>query len=239
MVERSDETTEPDVVVDEVPVESTTAHSVAVEGPVTAHNLWSHQHAHPYILSFKMFKHFSPQWLTWEEETLPVVVRTAFACELSELNLHKLQAMRALHVSDAFWEQYEIFTFCAKALTGTVPNFDVMQIITLPEAAIAIDIAAEVRDDIPYSDEVVAMLRALFDYEGVYYTPDPFKFVKLDEHAFLDTVILEDKFASHVRTGKLPDPNTVEDVQVNKLAEIYAMRMVMRARLDAQKALLK
>lgn len=224
-------------------VEETIAHdpehdTVHVEDPggVTAANIWRHPDAHPVVLDLLLIRRFGPEWLLLEPETLQVRIPEEFKTQsLSDLNLSKLQACKTLHVSQSFWERWEVFVWSTMTLNGEFPDFEMMQVPTVPQTLVAADIAMRIRDDVPWSPEVTVYLETLWRHEGVLLPLPPLDFLKIKTD---DLDVNMESIRSRWPTVRGEDnlilKGTVEDEQLRRLLEANDYLEMSRRHLRTQ-----
>jgi hypothetical protein len=138
-------------------------------------SLFSHPDTHPVVLDLTLIKHFQLEWLTWLPETLFSEIEKTFSTSIAEVNRLKILATQTLHVTDAFWDQWEIFEKTIAALNGVVPLPRVLQPPDLSFLLAGVDMADQVRSE-SYGEEVARYCAAVFLHEGVHYAPEPLEF---------------------------------------------------------------
>jgi len=126
-------------------------------------------------LDLVLLKNFELEWLTWLPDTLFHEIELTFTTSIAEVNKLKILAAQTLHVTDVFWEKWEIFEKTIWALNGLVPRVDVMQPPDLPILMAGVDMANSIRQE-TYGDEVARYCAAVFLYENVFYAPEPLHF---------------------------------------------------------------
>ena len=215
---------------------TTTAPVVA--GGVTASNIWRHPDAHPIVLDLLLLRAYGPDWLLWEAETLQHLVPQDFKTQVfSDLNISKVQALKTLHLVDTYWQQWEVFLWCTMPFNAEFPNFEVMQIPTLAQCLVSIDIANRVRDDVQWSPEVSGYLEAVYRHDGVLLPLPPADFVHIDTDV-VDVAELK-KLSDEARvSGKIPQGDTVIDEQVRRVQIVNGFLNESRSRLSTQLELL-
>lgn len=232
------------VTAEEETVGDVAEEASADEAPVTAvtkANLFQHPEAHPYVLNMALLQQYGPEWMEWENETLEIQVPRDFSSpSLSDLNLHKLNAMKTLHVVDTFWRKWEVFSLCTATLNGLFPDFEVMHVPTVGECAVAVDIAAYVREDVPWSDEVKAYLSAVHEHDGVFCTVPPLDFVEVDSEEYpVECSIVTKLWPAVRKTRKPPSVETPEAEQLRRLLDVEDELQEHRAKLKQQMGLLR
>lgn len=216
---------------DSVPVET----RVVDVTTVTRSNLWHHPDAHPVAIDLILFRSYGPQFLEWETDMLRRVVAEDFRSSLSELNLAKIQAVKALHLVDTYWDDWEVFLWCSMALNGVFPNFAVMQAPTAAQCLVSVDIANHLRDDMPWSDEVKAFVEVSFRHDGVFRPVAPVNFITIQCEADLANFKDIDARWPKVRdTRTVPRGETIEDEQLRRMLTAHTYLEESRARLRHQ-----
>lgn len=200
-------------------------------GTVTVLNFFRHPQAHPLVLDLCLLKKYGPDFLTWEPETLEIRVPQDFrTTEVSDLNMAKIQACRTIHLVDTFWDRWEVFCWVTAALNGHFPDFDALQVPTVSQAAIAVNTAQQMRDDVPWSSEVKTFLAQVFRFEGIFFPIPPLDFVPVETDGF----VVDPKELGFAWLGR-KKPTDEETVLNEQLRRLYAVQ----AHLDDNRALLR
>ncbi len=142
---------------------------------ISPKGIFSNPDAHPYVLDLILLKHFNLDWLSWLPETLFKEIETTFKSSVAEVNKIKILAIQTLHVTDMFWEQWELFEKVLWALNGHVPIITSIQPPDLPLLYAGVSIADSIRKE-TYSDEISRYCAAVFLNENVFYAPPPLEF---------------------------------------------------------------
>lgn len=189
------------------------------ESAVTVSNLFRHHDAHPVVLDLCLLRKYGPEWYGWESETLQLRIPQDFRVkEVSDLVLSKIQAVRTLHVVDTFWTRWEVFGWCAMPFSGIFPDFEVMQVPTVAECMVAVDIANQIRNDVAWSSEVKAYLESVHRHDGVFVPQPPLDFVKLDVSAFpIDVSDIRKLWPAVIQSDKMPTAQTVTAEQLRRM----------------------
>jgi hypothetical protein len=145
--------------------------------PVTSKNLFSNPDTHPYVLDLALLRQFQFGWFGWLPETLFFEIEQTFKTSIAEVNRLKILAVQSMHVTDAFWEQWEIFEKTLGALNGTVPRLDVMQPPDASFLLAGVDMANAIRKE-EFSDEIGRYVAACLLFEHITYAPPPLEFAK-------------------------------------------------------------
>ncbi len=142
---------------------------------LTSRSVFSHPEAHPVALDLVLLKNFELEWLQWMPDTLFSEIEKTFTTSIAEVNRLKILAAQTLHVTDAYWENWEIFEKVLWALNGQVPRAGVIQPPDLPILMSGVDIADGIRNE-TYGEEVARYCAAVFLHENVFYAPEPLDF---------------------------------------------------------------
>lgn len=203
-------------------------------GSVTVLNFFRHPDAHPLVLDLCLLKKYGPDFLVWEPETLELRIPQDFrTTEVSDLTLAKIQACRTLHLVDTYWERWEVFTWVTAALNGHFPDFENVQVPTVAQAAIAVSIANQIREDVEWSSEVKAFLSSVFRFEGIFHPIEPLDFVELDTDGLVVDAEEVARLWPAVRDARrAPAEETVTNEQLRRL-------LLVQTALDENRSLLR
>lgn len=223
---------EVDGAEDSAPVEAPAANASAV----TAANLWHHPDAHPVVLDLVLFKHYGPQFLAWEAESLKRAISEDFRTSgVSELNLAKIQAVKTLHLVDSYWEDWEVFLWCTMSLNGVFPDFSTMQAPSAAQCLVSVDTANHLRDDMPWSDELKAFLEVCFRHDGVLVRVEPVNFITMNvDSTIANFKSIEERWPKVRDTRRAPSAETPEDEQLRRMLTAFGYLEESRARLRHQ-----
>lgn len=142
---------------------------------LTSKSVFSHPEAHPAALDLVLLRHFNLEWLQWLPDTLFFEIEKTFSTSIAEVNKLKILAAQTLHVTDVFWENWEIFEKVIWSLNGQVPRVDVLQPPDLSILMAGVDMANDItRHD--FGEEVARYCAAVFLHENVFYAPEPLSF---------------------------------------------------------------
>lgn len=166
----------------EVPPPAPEPSSTATSSPqtpapksLTSKSVFSHPEAHPVALDVVLLKHFELEWLTWLPDTLFHEIELTFNTSIAEVNKLKILAAQTLHVTDACWEEWEIFEKTIWALNGMVPRVDTIQPPDLPMLFNGVKCINDIRQE-SFGEEVSRYCATVFLYEHVHYAPEPMEF---------------------------------------------------------------
>lgn len=142
---------------------------------LTSKSVFSHPEAHPLALDVVLLKHFELEWLTWLPDTLFHEIELTFNTSVAEVNKLKILAAQTLHVTDASWEQWEIFEKTIWALNGMIPRIDIIQPPDLPMLFNGVETINSIRQE-TFGEQVSRYCAAVFLSEHVHYAPEPMAF---------------------------------------------------------------
>lgn len=202
----------------------------------TTINLFQHPSAHPLILDLALLKKYGPEWLTWAVETLlwrvPQDFRTA---TISDLNLGKIQAVKTLHYVDDFWTRWEIFNWCTAPFNNLFADFKSMQVPSVAQMAVAVDVASRIRSNVPWSDELKAFMATNCQFEGVFYPPEILRFLDVKattEFVDLDKIGLE--WPAVMASDQMPTADTIVAEQLRRTLAVHRFLKESQERLTTQ-----
>lgn len=203
-------------------------------------NLFQHPDAHPYVLDLALLKKYGPEWMEWEVEVLELRIPSDFPTKsVSDLNLEKLQAMKTLHYVDGFWQSWEVFISCVMPLNGLFPDFEIMQIPTVAQCAVAVDIANRVRDDVAWTDEMKAYLEVVHKFDGIFCAIQPLDFVTIDSEDYpVDCKEVSMLWPAVRKIMKPPTGDTSTAEQLRRLLVVHESLEEHRVHLQSQLPLL-
>jgi hypothetical protein len=207
--------------------------------PALPSSLFQSVDAHPYVLDLILLRKYGPEWLEWELFTLTTTVQNDFGSTLSEINLQKLQAVRALHLANGFWRSWEVFSPVCAALNAAVPDFDVVQVPTVSQCAVAVEIAKRIRTDVEWSDEMKTYFEVVHKFDGIFLAIEPLDFITVDVEDYpVDLADIVKRWPEVRRTEVPPQGMNVTDEQLRRLLVIHETLKESRADLRSQLALL-
>jgi hypothetical protein len=237
-------TDDPDPVIIDVPEENVEASLIYKEeapSAVTIRNIFRHPETHPLVLDLLLIKKYGEEWLKWEHETIEHNVPSDFGVDrVSDINMAKINAMKTLHLVDTFWERWEVFVWCTMALNATFPDFIYMQVPTVEQASIAVDIANRVRSDVSWGLEVSSFLTTIHLHEGILVPQPPLGFVAIDAEEFpVDVAKVKTSWSSVRASRKAPAEATPEAEQLRRMLLVLETLEHSRAQLKQQLVVLK
>jgi hypothetical protein len=203
---------------------------------VTPQNVFRHPDTHPIVLDLLLINKYGPEWMGWSPETLELRIPGDFKTpSLSELNFSKILAVSTLHLVDTFWQRWEIFNWCAMTFNGVLPNFEVMQVPTVAQVLVAVDIANRVRTDMDWTQEVKAFISTVYRHDDIFLPIPPADFVKIDVEGYDINVVEIAKQWPEVRaSGKAPSDESVTAEQLRRLLLVHTFLEESRSQLRQQ-----
>ena len=215
--------------------------TIVVEGTeksakVTTINLYQQPEAHPVVLDLILLKKYGVEWLHWDVETLIWRVPQDFnTTGISDLNLNKIQAMKALHLNDNYWLQWEVFNWCTQPLNNMFPNFEVMQVPSTAQMLVSVSIAADVRADVAWSEEVKTFIEQACKFDGIFCPQAPLDFVQpIPDNDLLDCEVVRDKWPEVKRTDTMPTGDTILAEQLRRMLDAQRFLLADRQRMQDQ-----
>jgi hypothetical protein len=205
--------------------------------PVTARNIFQHPETHPVMLDLLLLRKYGPEWMTWEPETVEWRIPQDFGGQnISDINMHKVQAVKTLHFNDRFWEAWEVFTWCCMALNGIPPDFEVMQVPTVAQCMIAVDIANRIRQDVEFDEEINDFVEQVQMHDGIFCPIEPLQWVTMDdvEDYPVDCAEVMKRWPDVRKSGRAPTGDTVTDEQLRRMLDVRESLEESRAELRAQ-----
>lgn len=142
---------------------------------VTPSNLVANPEAHPIILDLALIKELGVDWFSWLPDTVFHEVERTFKRSIAEVNKLKIMACMTLHVTDTFWDRWEVFEKVVQGLLGNVSRTDLVHPPTLGQLLSAVTIANTLRVE-NFSDEVSRYCASVFLFNDVIYAPPPLDF---------------------------------------------------------------
>lgn len=206
----------------------------------TFSNLFEHPEAHPYVLDLALLKKYGPEWFEWERETLELRVPMDFkTARISDLNFEKLQAVKTLHYVDGFWQSWQVFVACTMALNRLFSDFNVMQVPTAAQCAVAVDNANRIRSDVAWTDELKRYVGTVCKFDGIFCPVEPIDFAEVDvgNHP-VDCEEIRRLWPDVRRTGKPPSEESVTAEQLRRMLLIHEAVQEDHERLRNQLPLL-
>lgn len=203
---------------------------------VSSTNLFRNVEAHPLALDLLLLKRYGIEWLGWEHETLMSRIQQDFHTPtVADVNLEKLQACRAVHLVDDFWQRWEVFLPCCSAFNGTFADFQSMQVPDVAECMVATDVANRIRNDVPWSSEMQGYLSVVHRHGGQLCPIPPLESIVVDTEGLpIDCQDVRARWPSVRASGRAPGGDTPEDEQLRRMLGSWLYLESMRKRLTDQ-----
>jgi len=145
---------------------------------------------------------YKADWLDWLPE---VTDQTLFGEEKSEILSNKIQAIRACLTTDTPWQEWHVFENVGKAFNHQVPNFVIIQPLTLGECITTMDTMSKLRPEEPFSEEVLSYVASVAANNDYVYLPEELLVGKAQE--MLDGFIFDKDLSLKTKAawGKIKD----------------------------------
>lgn len=161
--------------------------------PISSKNIWVHHDTHPVVFDVSLLKQYGTDWFVWEAETLWKEIKEDFHIpSISDHSKAKIQAIKTLHITEAFWERWEFFCWINQALNNNISDWLVLQKPSLAQLFNTADISSMVRQGEQFSVEVKGFMAAAVVDEGVFYTPHPIEFCQEEVTNLLNELNIPD-----------------------------------------------
>lgn len=123
-----------------------------------------------------LIRKYDKDWFEWEPETLWQTIEKDFKQTPSVLTKNKINAIKTILLTDAFWKEWNIFEKVVLAFNDHIPNFYSVEVPSPGEISWAVREANFVRPGVPWSDEVVVYVQRVCKDAGLVYYPDNLQF---------------------------------------------------------------
>jgi len=140
--------------------------------PGLPRSFFAHPDSHPVVLDYAMLRTFGPEWLGWDGPVIRVEIEHEAGNPVSDHNMEKLQAVRAIHVSEQPYLEWHVFEKVIQALNNNMPEFKVVQACTPAQLLAGVNIMHQVRRS-DFDDEVLRYIGACFLNNDLTYCPPP------------------------------------------------------------------
>lgn len=199
-------------------------------------NLFQHPDSHPVVLDLALLKKYGPEWMLWEPETLAWRVPQDFhTAGISELNAHKIEAMKTLHFVDSYWQRWEVFNWVTHPLSGLYPDFEILQAPSVAQMMVSVDIASRVRTDVEWTQEVKDFMTQACRFDGIFCPPEPLDFLERgSNHGLVDCAEISKRWPAVLASGKPPEPTSVVSEQLCRMLDVHMFLDKSRKRLQSQ-----
>lgn len=213
----------------------------AVPAKITINNVFQHPNSHPLLLDLLLIKKFGTEWIEWDPDAVHIVIKKVFGVVPSSLAIHKICAMKTLHLVDSYWKRWEVFLPVTMSLNSIEPNFEILQVPTICQTAVSVDIASFVRKDVEWSDEIKSFVGVIVKHDHFYQPPEILSFCKLQSDPLDADLIsrVETAFKEIKTKNKTDEVNEVVEQQAQLLLMVTNYVLGYRKRLKEQLHLLK
>lgn len=126
---------------------------------------------HVLPLSMLLTEALGPEFLGWTSEALREECEDRWG-KIGVLTWERIQALRVLHIHDAYWKEWEVFEKITAAIIGEAPIFNLVQPPEAEEIAVSLSVAAKV-DRHEFDDDVKAYIVSACLNDGLWYYEDP------------------------------------------------------------------
>lgn len=180
-----------------------------------------------------------PSYLNWTSEALKSECEERWG-QLGVVTWERIQALRILHLHDAFWKEWEVFEKITAAILGEAPIFSLVQPPEAEEIAVALSVAKKIDATHAYDDDVRSYIAASCLNDGLWYLESPLEEVAAAEIADFDNRrgISRDygKVAEELKkSDKLQDDmNDPIIVQANRVRDVRYVLRQYDAAVDRQ-----
>ena len=161
----------------------------------------------PIRLKNFLVDNYKADWLEW----LPAVIdKEVMGKQKSEILSNKIQAIRVCLNTDTPWLQWHVFEDVGKALNHQVPDFTLVQPLTLGECLTTMDTMKKLRSEEEFSSEVLAYIASIAANNDYVYLPSEWEVGKAQPilRGFIHDASLELKVER--AWGKLSDKKLLE-----------------------------
>jgi len=178
---------------------------------------------HLLVLDILCLRELGPEFITYEPETLFSEMRRRFG-KLGRVTSEKLLACQVLHSNNLYWTEWEAFEKVTASISGEVAIFSYVQPPDPEEAAVSLTTAGQFADH-EYSDEVLRYLASVCLHSGLFYLEGPLAVALPQVQEYVAGRGIEVNYSTVAdllrrTTSMFPDPDSVEEVQVNKVLSI-------------------
>jgi len=231
----SGDPTEAIETVDSAPEVGTSGAPVLVS-KVNLQNIFRHPDAHPIALDLLLLQKFGPEWMGWEPEAIELRIMADFKTPtVSEVNLAKILSVSTLHLVDTYWQRWEVFNWMTAAFNGVPPDFDILQVPTVAQVLVSVDVANRIRNDLEWSPEVKAFVISVYKHDGILMPLPPADFVSLEAEDYpVDLMKVLQKWPEVRAFEKAPTEESPEAEQLRRLLLVHQYLEESRAHLRQQ-----
>lgn len=149
-----------------------------------------------------LMEHYKTEWIDWLPETIK---KTILNGESNEIIENKIQALATCLSTDTPWLEWHIFENVGKAFNHQVPNFGLLQPLSLGECWVTMKTMEYMRDE-DWSNEVLLYVATVAYTNNYVYLPEESELAPVQEH--LDSFganVLDLKMKTAESWGKIRD----------------------------------
>jgi len=143
------------------------------------------QGLHLITLSVLLLDLLGPEYLFWTSEALREELQERYG-KIGVVTWERVQALRILHVHDAYWQEWEVFEKVTAAICGEPPIFSLVQPQEAEEVFISLSTASRI-DQHDFDEDVRSYMVAACLNDGLWYFEEPVAAVGSSELVELDT----------------------------------------------------
>ena len=178
---------------------------------------------HLLTLDVLCLKELGPEFIGYEPEALLEEMTRSFG-PIGKLTSERLQACQVMHANDLFWTEWEVFEKVTNSIAGEIAIFSYTQPPDPEEIAVSLVTAAQFKGR-PCSSEVYRYIAACCQFDGLFYLDGPLDAASPALSEYFASNNIEPDYAAVadlLRRTSVPfsDPDSVEEVQVNKVLSI-------------------
>lgn len=155
-----------------------------------------------------LLKEYNTEWLDWVPENLDHYLLRG---QKSDIISNKAQALRVCLGTDTPWREWHIFENVGKAFNHQVPNFYMLQPLSLGECETTLRTMRDLRSDEEFTDEIYLYVASVAFTEHYTYLPSEWEIGKAQPH--LDQMVFD-------RELKIRAMDAWERVKSKKLLEV-------------------
>lgn len=218
--------------------------------PITKRNLFVHHDTHPVVFDVALMGKYGTDWFVWEADTLWREIMEDF--KVPSIHDHakaKIQAVKTLHISEAYWTDWEPFSWITQAVNNNIPDWLTMQKPSVGQLMNSVDVATMVRAGEDFAPEVKDFVAACMLEDNVLYAPDVIGFCQeaieryardrdVEDYALIVKQVQEKYRQACGNPSTVKFEENVVDVQVAKLKVAWDYLSRRRAQLKEQLLLL-
>lgn len=123
---------------------------------------------HVLPLSVLLLDALGAGYLNWSSEALRAECEERWG-KIGVVTWERIQALRIMHLHDAFWQEWEVFEKITAAILGEAPIFSLVQPPEAAEIAIALSVAKRIDASRTYDDDVRGYIAAACLHDGLWY----------------------------------------------------------------------